>query len=278
MFARIGPGRAVMYKLEGLVVEINNPLAIQLQNLILPQPWGGTYTFSPKTEMWNSAIVGLHPTDRPLLDRAVWLLDELYVRTKIFNVEQFSLTEVLRAETKLHQSDDVVVHYWGFARPFFHQKLKRFFEERRDAPFDTLVADSVDYKADVPKNPLTERVIIHLRSQMCGWSSLYRAVCLAVLSGTVQRKKAGISDEAVQAIWRQHALTWLEDELMIWENDLQAGRLSAPRLRKKLEHWLKDKDLSVVREPFALTKFSESEHKKWTAFWHKVNKFLASID
>ena len=300
LFARIGPGRAVMHKSEGLIVEKHNSpvrhlqslvfpdpwggtythdsLARHLQGLIFPDPWGGTYTFSPQAEMWNSGIVGLHPTNRPLLDRSLWLLDELYWRTKIFNVEQFSLAEVLRSETKLHQSADIVVHYWHFLRPFFHQKLNRFFSERRDAPFDTLVADSVDVAKPILNNSLTERVIIHLKSQRCGWSPLYKAACSAVLSGTVRRKKAGMSDEVVQAVWRQYALTWLEDELVVCEKDLHAGRLSALLLRKKLEHWRKDKDLAAVREPEGLAKFAESEKKKWADFWHKVDKFLVTID
>jgi len=66
--------------------------------------------------------------------------------------------------------------------------------------------------------------------------------------------------------------------LVIWgKRFLQAGRLSS-QLEKEVRTLAEGQGSKAVREPFALTKFSPNPNtKKWTA-WHKVNKFLASID
>ncbi len=48
-------------------------------------------------------------------------------RAPVFNIEQFAVTAVLGAKTRLSACNDLLVHYWGFARGFIHEQIAEFF-------------------------------------------------------------------------------------------------------------------------------------------------------
>ncbi len=43
---------------------------------------------------------------------------------------------------------------------------------------------------------------------------------------------------------------------------------------KRLEHWLRDRDLVGVRDPEELANLPEQERKAWRAFWAEVRALL----
>jgi eukaryotic-like serine/threonine-protein kinase len=77
---------------------------------------------------------------------------------------------------------------------------------------------------------------------------------------------------------RAHALTWLRGDLEKHKAVIarsEQGRLNAHRA---LRLWLDLEDFQAVREPAALAKLPEAEHKEWEAFWAEVRELLQNSE
>jgi hypothetical protein len=72
------------------------------------------YTPSAQDAMWNSGIVGLPAVDRPLLDQAIALYDEMGRRGfRHFAAEQLAEGLVLGRTGRLRAAEPWFAHYWG---------------------------------------------------------------------------------------------------------------------------------------------------------------------
>ncbi len=79
-----------------------------------------------------------------------------------------------------------------------------------------------------------------------------------------------------RTLLRQQALDWLRADLTAWQNLLEKSReKTAPIVRQKLQHWLKDDDFNGVRGPDALARLPQAEREAWQQLWADVEMTLA---
>jgi hypothetical protein len=207
-------------------------------------------------------VVGLDPTDRSLLDDALHFVDGVHAHAGIFNAEQFGLTEVLRTRTKLRASDDVVTHYWGFPRPFFHRRIEQFFERNRGASYARLAERFADVELAVPNHPLADRLWYRVKRKRRGWSSGYSGVCLAVRAAFSDGDARHGRDVHGRDLWRHCAYDWLAAELEEWRG----------ARRGSIEHWFRDPELGRVRDEEHLRALPEDERERWRTLWAEARE------
>jgi serine/threonine-protein kinase len=102
----------------------------------------------------------------------------------------------------------------------------------------------------------------------------YNAACVAALAGCGQGVDAPrVATEREEL--RMQALNWLRADLRSWDEHINARESDNARaIGKRLEHWLKDPDLSGVRDGDALDQLSNEERDRWRAFWKDVEASL----
>jgi hypothetical protein len=99
----------------------------------------------------------------------------------------------------------------------------------------------------------------------------YNAACVAVVAGTGQGKDAAGLGEAQRAAWRQRAVDWLRADLETCRGMLEKNPgKNAAAVASKLQHWLKDDDLSGVRGAKSLASLPEGERRGWERLWADV--------
>ncbi|CAM2010046.1 hypothetical protein [Acanthopleuribacter pedis] len=277
LFTRVAPGMSVMHLPEGLLVEKHIPLADYAVGRELVDPNGDTYVIQPDSIMVNSGVVGIHPDDRMLIDRALWLVDELYGPTQIFNVEQYAMGEVLRTCTELNMSGDIIHHYWGFSRPFFHRELIRFFEESKSLSFAEQAERCGEVRAEVPRNPFGQRLRARVSRLFGSWSEVYAAAYLAVKSSEKCVLEADDPNCELAKIWREQALALLIEEREKGNIAFAEGRRRAGQFAGLLKHMLQSKVWLPVRDPALLDRFEEDERLSWDKFWAETKGLLGRL-
>jgi hypothetical protein len=137
LFQRVSAGKSVMHSSEGSLERFGswNPLLERVT-----EPVAG-YRVSRASEMRNSGVVGVDFSDRHVLDEAVLLIGELHGIYPIFNIEQFAFTAVLNKHTQVGDCSDIVQHYYGYERPFFHSQIGQLFPMFSAELFDRYVGD-----------------------------------------------------------------------------------------------------------------------------------------
>jgi hypothetical protein len=264
LFERVAPGESVMHLPEGRLVDDHPQLAAYAVGRALPDPEGGTYTISEDSQMFNSGITGLHPSDRPLLDRALWLVDQLYGPTKVFNVEQYGMGEVLHDRTKLHMSGDIIQHYWGFSRAFFHRDMRLFFEKYGQLSVAEQAQHTPEIRAEVPKNTIFERVLDRLNRKLGRWSKTYGAAFLAAKQAQ-NFMRPGNDEPELAKIWRNQAHALLREEFHNLRNE---GDMAA--VKSRAEQALKASYFNPFRDPAKLKSLPEDEAKAWADMWQDL--------
>jgi hypothetical protein len=125
LFERIGPERSLMHAYEGALGSdrLLSPILKRLDSATV------SYKVSPETRLFNSGVIGLDYSDRPLLGDVVVLLNQLYSVYPAFNVEQFAFSIVLDQRTSLRDCPDIVTHYYGHSRGFIRAQIADLFPE-----------------------------------------------------------------------------------------------------------------------------------------------------
>ena len=125
IFARIDPGHAVMHIREGHLDYCHgSDVAAFLEDHDLRTIAGRRWNITPNTPMFNAGVVGLHEADISLLDEVAYLTDQIYTHVRIHTIEQFAFSACFAQYTKLHQSYDIIYHYWP-RRAAFCEHLSR---------------------------------------------------------------------------------------------------------------------------------------------------------
>ncbi len=112
VFARIGPGSAVLHRKEYPVM--NHPTG-QLQRFrrrMSKFHFRGS-TIDLNADMWNSGAIGLHPSQFHLLHTVLAFIDAISPHYKKQLVEQYAVAYFLQKNAQLHACDDVLFHYWA---------------------------------------------------------------------------------------------------------------------------------------------------------------------
>lgn len=219
LFERVGPGQALMHASEGRLVDAHvDTLERLIEGGIPPAELA-------QAEMRNSGIVGLDPSDRALLDEALERVDALYAASRVFNMEQLGLGEVLASRTRLRMGEDVVLHYYGPRRPFFELGIERFFAAYGDLPFEERARAAVRAVPAVP--PVRPGIRLRaLRGRVLGgWSAPFHRGIEALL---MARGDEGPESRA----WEQRALELLRSAVV--GRRLPAARQVPADLRRLL--------------------------------------------
>jgi hypothetical protein len=141
LFDRVGPGRTVLHLREGAFDQGRPPdraLAAELDGRSYPQLGGGTTTLRRDVPMWNSGVVGIHPSDGDLVREALHLTDQLYAEhPELPTVEQLALGCLLESRTTVSPASDVVYHYWHpIVRAPFSERLPSLLEATAGLPLE----------------------------------------------------------------------------------------------------------------------------------------------
>jgi hypothetical protein len=125
LFARIRPGHTVMHIREYHLYDYPaRELAASLGGRAFQNLAGQPWNITPCVKMFNAGVIGLHEADISLLDEVVHLTDQMYSHIRLHTIEQFAFSICLQHRTTLHQSDDIIHHYWPPAgRTCFREKL-----------------------------------------------------------------------------------------------------------------------------------------------------------
>lgn len=181
LFERIAPGRTVMHEQER-TLQRSPPFYTMLPLLKDGIDVAGVEV-SPESVMFNSGVIGLDPSDRPLLDQALQLLDELYQLMPIFNIEQFAVGHILNLKTQLSVSDDLIRHYWGYEKGFIHIRCEKLFTQFTRDQFDAwLKVDELPNVAGYPKKSKRDHLRTTALAAFKKWDDLYKFGYLAYRS------------------------------------------------------------------------------------------------
>lgn len=119
LLRRIEPGCTVMQMPEGRLCDSGWPGNRRLGEAladIAPRCSSdrGNWRCGKTTVQWNAGVIGLHATDRALLDEVLHVNDGLLDRvsmTEALTFEQVAFSVVLANRTRLRQARDIVFHY-----------------------------------------------------------------------------------------------------------------------------------------------------------------------
>lgn len=113
LLARIGPGRAAMHEREYLPSERQSPQLQRFRRRMRRARFRGQ-PVSLDPWMWNSGVVGLHPSHLTVVRDWIAFLDAVYPRNPQAFVEQYGVSWLLQRDSHdISPADDVVLHYYA---------------------------------------------------------------------------------------------------------------------------------------------------------------------
>lgn len=127
MFDKIGPGRALMHAREG---RLQDSVEWPEWRALIARSGGrvGGSPVAPESVMFNAGVLGLDPKDAPLMDDIKVAMHDIRDNSDMFTAVQLAASLVLGGgKTELSVCDDVVEHYWGGPRAYFHYQMEQMF-------------------------------------------------------------------------------------------------------------------------------------------------------
>jgi len=121
------------------------------------------------TMMWNSGVIGISYEDSPLIDQVVSLIDQIYSRCNVFNVEQFVTSYILHTNTQLRSSEDYIDHYWHKSvKNTFNQRIPSFLEENISKTGQELYDSAFDFAKEVRTiyTPYRESIMVRISARI----------------------------------------------------------------------------------------------------------------
>lgn len=198
LFDRIGPGRSLLNARERLFGESTEWQALKGKI----EPLGSTLDgvrFSPEAVMYNAGIIGLHPADAELFTKMKSLTAALRGMSDIFTAVQVAASLVMDQNTQVSTCEDVLTHYWGVSRPYYHYQIDKLFPEIMKGEPIRWPMGALPKIRELPKAPFRHRlssaVMRRLRSAPSEYGYAYQACRTAT---DLQR-----SDPALANVWAQ---------------------------------------------------------------------------
>jgi tetratricopeptide (TPR) repeat protein/serine/threonine protein kinase len=102
----------------------------------------------------------------------------------------------------------------------------------------------------------------------------FNAARAAVLAAAGKGTRAARSDLTGRTRLRGQALDWLRADLAARRQLLEKNRAAAGAVRKSVQRWLKEPDLTSVRDAKELAELPHEERQGWTELWTAVRKFV----
>jgi hypothetical protein len=148
----LAAGPRLMHAAEGTLGHgsyLNRKIGRTLRRRGFVSACGGP-ALGPSTPMLNAGVLGLHPTDGPLLDQVLCLTEELYRCYPKHVMEQLAFSALLSAAGPVREATPGIFHYWNLkeARPL----LAAFFARYAGQPLPALLP----HLAEIPLRPLSE--------------------------------------------------------------------------------------------------------------------------
>lgn len=200
LFERISADATVMHEQEVPHIEMD-PDCKEVVDFIRPGVTIEGFAVSATSPMYNSGVVGVLPSHAPLVEQALALLDALYDRAPVFNVEQFAFGVVLSQKTRLSTCNDVVRHYWGHVRNFVHVQAARHLPQRSAQEFLEREARGELPFLGEPAKARADQFAARWRSAVHRWSDGYRFAWLAARSAW----RCRASDPEIANAWAASA-------------------------------------------------------------------------
>lgn len=137
LFERIGDGSALMNAAEGTLGDRGNKW---------DRIFAAYESIEPRSKMYNSGVIGVDRSMGALLADVRPLMMDLHsISPEIHDVEQFAVTHLLGASLRLNTCEDVLCHYWGYARRFVHARIEAQFPSFSEETFKrALLVPSID--------------------------------------------------------------------------------------------------------------------------------------
>jgi hypothetical protein len=128
MFDRIGPGKALFHKREG---RLGDTLEVADWRDLVAGSGGvvGGFPLTLDSVMFNSGVLGVDPQDVHLMDKIKAVMQDMRAHSRVFTAEQMAASLVLGAQTELSACDDLVDHYWGGPRDYYHYQMGQMFPD-----------------------------------------------------------------------------------------------------------------------------------------------------
>jgi serine/threonine protein kinase/tetratricopeptide (TPR) repeat protein len=99
----------------------------------------------------------------------------------------------------------------------------------------------------------------------------YDAAAAATLAGLGRGADADVLDEPQRAHWRGWALAWLREDF----HGIRNGQGPAVQ---RVQRWLNQPDLAVLRDPAAVAELPTAEQAFYKELWAEVQAFLVRVD
>jgi len=208
---------------------------------------------SPQSSMFNSGVIGVEPSHRELLEQSLTVVDDLYGRSPIFNVEQFAVGVTLNQATQLSTSEDLIIHYYGASRRFIHLQISRLFPDFTAATLEKLLNSSEFPAIGYPPKALSDQIITRILAAIRRWHPDYRFAYLSYRSAFFYAAQ----DPEYANIWAAIALQMLVSFKGQSDFSLEQAQRDFPRFQADkvaLLDWL-----------------NPSTRNNWLQFWEPLS-------
>jgi hypothetical protein len=185
---------------------------------------------TPQSSMFNSGVIGVEPCHIPLLERALPIVDDLYARSPIFNIEQFAVGVSLQSGTQLMTCEPLLDHYFRGIRGFVHFQIAQVFPDFTAATLEKLLAGPIPAGIDYPATAIPDLVMSKILAAVRRWNPDYRFAYLAYRSAIANATK----DPECASLWADTALQMLKSSQIIY------GGLTTEQLDRDFERFRAD--------------------------------------
>lgn len=110
VFGLINEKHSLMHKLEGPIKNQDNKMGRSLQSLAKS---GRIEELSLETNMYNSGVVGIDPSNFQLEKEVLSLTDKLYAASPLHIMEQLAQSIILSTNHTVIDTGEYIYHWWG---------------------------------------------------------------------------------------------------------------------------------------------------------------------
>ncbi|MDR2165990.1 MAG: hypothetical protein LBO79_10340 [Zoogloeaceae bacterium] len=136
---RVAPGHLLCHAIEG----VPRGDAAAPGRALIESIWAAEGVTTRESVLLNSGVIGLHASDRGILDRSIALMDRFSrMAREVYILEQLCLSIVAHEKMETRQCEDVVFHYWS-RKDIFRAKIAAWLGKHRHAPFSENALDDI---------------------------------------------------------------------------------------------------------------------------------------
>lgn len=139
VFARIGPGNAVLHRKEYAVLSHPTGQLQRFRKRMDKFVFRGS-AIDLNADMWNSGAIGLHPSQFHLLHTILAFIDTISPHYKKQLVEQYAVAYFLQKNARVHACEDVLFHYWA-QKAEYQQPIEPRLQRWKSMPLDEALAE-----------------------------------------------------------------------------------------------------------------------------------------